>query len=145
MALTLEVEEVQTYIQDLAEKNHLLDTTEFPEVQVELAISLAVSEFNLIPPISSYSERDFPSKALLMSGTLYKLFAGQAALLYRNHMSYTDGGLVIPVEERGQFYQSLASMFQADFVNSAKSFKVFLNMESGWGYVGSDYSNFPAW
>ena len=145
MALTLEVEEVQTYIQDLAEKNHLLDTTEFPEIQVELAISLAVSEFNLIPPISSYSERDFPSKALLMSGTLYKLFAGQAALLYRNHMSYTDGGLVIPVEERGQFYQSLASMFQADFVNSAKSLKVFLNMESGWGYVGSDYSNFPAW
>ena len=145
MALLLEVEEVQTIIQDIAEKNHLLDGTEFPEVMIELARSLAISEYNLIPPLSSDDINTFPSKALLMSGTLYKLFAGQAALLFRNHMSYSDGNLVIPIEERGQFYQSLAAMYQADFTNGAKQLKIHLNMESGWGMVQSDYSSFPAW
>lgn len=145
MASILEVEEVQIYIQDIAEKNHLLDTEEFSEIMIELAMELAVSEFNMIPPTSSYKTIDFPNKALLLSGTLYKLFAGQAALLFRNHMSYSDGGLIIPVEERGQFYQSLASMYQADFTNGAKMLKIYNNIESGWGEVRSDYSNFPAW
>jgi hypothetical protein len=145
MANILEVEEVQIFIQDIAEKNHLLDTTEFPEVMIELAIDLALSEFNILPPISSYDLTNFPSKALLMSGVLYKLFAGQTALMYRNHMSYTDGGLVIPIEERGQFYQSLAGMYQADFMNGARALKIHLNIESGWGEIRSDYANFPAW
>lgn len=145
MAAILEVDEVKLYIQDISSKNHLLDGEEFPDIQIELARELAINEFNLVPPLSSFDKVTFPNKALLMSGTLYKLFAGQAALLFRNHMNYTDGGITIPVEERGQLYQSLAGMYQADFTSGARSLKTYLNIESGWGEVGSDYINFPAW
>ncbi len=141
----LTIDEVQTYIQDKLENNHLLTGVEFPDPMVSLAIDLAISEFNTIPPLSSHDITNFPGKALLMSGTLYKLFYGQAALLARNHMSYTDGGVSIPIEERAALYQSLAAMYQADFLNTAKVIKIQNNIDSGWGEVRTDYSNFPIW
>ncbi len=138
-------EEVQVYIQDQPEKNHLLDGTEFNPTQVMLSIELAISEFNMVPPYSGYNLDNFPNKAILLNGTLAKLYAGQAALLARNTMSYSDGGLQIPVEERYQMYVDLSSRYQAEFQRAAQWYKINLNMEAGWGGVASDYSNFPSW
>jgi hypothetical protein len=138
-------EEVQKFIRDYASNNRLLDGEEFDPTIISFAINLAISEFNSIPPLGSVNLYSFPSKAVLLSGTLYKLFAGQAALLARNTMSYTDGGLTIPVEERFQLYQALASMFQADFMNAAKAIKIEANIEDGWGGVYSDYITHPIW
>lgn len=141
----LSVEEVRTYIQDRVPNNYLLDGVEFPDPMILLAMDLAINEYNAITPISGETLATFQSKSLLMSGTLYKLFQGQAALLFRNTMAYTDGNLSIPIEERGQFYQSLASMFQSDFMTSAAKYKIQLNIEDGWGSVRSDYAGFPVW
>lgn len=138
-------EEVQEYIQDIPDKNYLLDGLEFNPTQVLLAIRLAVDEFNMFTPISSFTIDNFPNKAILMNGALYKLYAGQAALLARNTMGYSDGGLQIPIEERFQLYTALASMYQADFAKSSQAYKIAINMESGWGSVSSDYAYFPSW
>ena len=141
----LSIDDVRTYIQDRAPNNHLLDGEEFPDEMIALAMDLAVNEYNAITPISGETLATFQSKSLLMSGTLYKLFQGQAALLFRNHMSYVDGNLSIPIEERGQFYQAMASMYQQDFISSATKFKIQDNIENGWGQVRSDYAAFPVW
>lgn len=141
----LSPEEVQVYLQDLPEKNYLLDGVEFGPTQIMLAIELAISEFNVISPHTSYDANNFPSKAILMNGTLYKLFHGEAALFARNNMSYSDGGLAIPIEERYQLYLDIASRYQAEFMKSAQAYKINVNYESGWGGVGTDYSNFPSW
>lgn len=141
----LSVVEVSEFIRDQAENNHLIDGTEFNPTVINLAISLAISEFNSMPPLGSFDVFTFPSKAILMSGTLYKMFAGQAALLARNHMSYSDGGLQIPVEERYQLYQSLSEMYHQDFIVSGRALKTQLNIEDGWGGVRSDYSYMPVW
>ena len=141
----LSIDDVRTYIQDRAPNNHLLDGVEFPDEMIMLAMDLAINEYNAITPTSGETLATFQSKSLLMSGTLYKLFQGQAALLFRNHLSYVDGNLSIPVEERGQFYQSLASMYQQDFISSATKFKIQDNIENGWGQVRSDYAAFPLW
>lgn len=144
-APVLTPEEVQLYIQDIVEKNLLLDDVEFKPSQVLLAMELAVGEFNMIQPLSSYDINSFPNKALLMNGTLWKLFEGQSALLARNHMSYSDGGLQIPVEERYQLYASLATGYKENFLRAGQAWKISTNIESGWGNVPSDYSNFPSW
>lgn len=141
--MILTPEEIQQFIRDYSEDNHLLDGEEFTEVEIMLAMDLAISEFNMTPPFSAVTVKDFPYKALLMSGTLYKMFSGRSALLARNTMNYSDGGLQIPVEERAQLYQSLAAMYQADFVNASTKVKAHLNIESGWGSVSSDFSRFP--
>jgi len=141
----LTAEEVREFIQDKVEKNRLLDGNEFEPTQIELAMEMAVDRFNMIIPLGSANMFTFPSKTLLLYGTLANLFAGQAALLARNTMNYSDGGIQIPVEERSQLYVGLAEMYEAAFTTSAKAIKLQTNIESGWGGVSSDYASFPVW
>ena len=137
--------EVSEHLRDDPSNNHLLDGVEFDPAFINLSIKLAISEFNSMPPMGSVDIYTFPSKAILMSGTLYKMFAAQSALLARNHMNYSDGGLQIPVEERFQLYQALAELYRQDFANSARALKTQMNLEDGWGGVKSDYSAMPTW
>ena len=60
-------------------------------------------------------------------------------------MSYSDGGLNIPIEERVQLYQSLAAQYGQQYSDLSKQWKIQANMESGWGGVSSDYATFPLW
>lgn len=140
-------DEVREFIADYVENNHLLDGVEFTDTRISLATELAISEFNMIPPIGGVSINTFlrAGKGLAMSGILWKLFEGQMALLARNTMSYSDGGISLPVEERMQLYQSMAGMFQQEFMSSAARVKQYLNIEAGWGEVSSDQANFPIW
>lgn len=141
----LSTDEVQEHIQDKASQNRLIDGTEFTPTVINLAMELAVSAFNLITPVSGATVETFTNKALLMSGTLWKMYAGQAALLARNTMNYSDGGISIPIEERFALYIQLASMYEADFKDAAQKLKIQDNMENGWGGVTTDESSFPIW
>jgi len=141
----LTVEEVQEFIRDRSENNLLLDGQEFTPTVITLAMELAISAYNTMPPFSSVNIETFPSKSILLSGTLWKMYAGQATLLARNTMAYSDGGLQIPIEERYELYKSIAADFQAEFFKEARDLKTHLNIESGWGDVPSDYSRFPDW
>lgn len=140
-------DDVREYIADYAENNHLLDGVEFSDTRITLATELALSEFNMIPPVGAITAETFYAngKIILMCGILWKLFAGQAAMLARNHMSYSDGGISIPVEERMELYLRLADYYQAQFTNSATSLKRQLNLEAGFGEVRSDEASFPLW
>lgn len=140
-------DEVREFIADYVENNHLLDGVEFSDTRISLATELAISEFNMVPPIGGVTINTFlrAGKSIIMSGILWKLFEGQSALLARNTMSYNDGGISLPIEERMQLYQALARQFQGNFMSSVGRLKQHLNLESGWGEVGSDAANFPVW
>ena len=138
-------EEVREFINDKIENNHLLDDVEFTNTRINLAMEVAVDRFNMLPPIGKTDVFSFPSKTVLMYGTLWALFDGQAAMLARNHMSYSDGGIQIPVEERMALYRELAVSYLQVFESSGKAIKVEQNFEDGWGGVSSDYSRMPLW
>ncbi len=137
--------EVRTYIHDFADQNHLIDGEEFSDEAIELAMRMAVGDYNLMPPLERLEPKQFPSITLLMYGTLAHLFLGKAAHLARNTMSYSDGGLQIPIEERAELYLTLGNQYLAQFRETAVKLKAQLNMEAGWGSVRSDYSNLPIW
>lgn len=137
--------EIKVFISDFSENNNLLDGVEFGDTQIALAIELAVDDFNRMTPFTQYNLLTFPSKSLALYGALYHLFNGQMALLARNTMSYSDGGIQIPVEERMALYQQLAASYGEMFQSNAAKLKITLNMESGWGEVRSDQSWFPVY
>lgn len=145
MANAITADEIREYLQDFPELNLLLDKEDFGNGYINLCITLAADEFNAIPPRSSYSAISFPSKSILFQGTLWQMFQGKAALAARNTLSYTDGGLQIPIEEKYEIYSNLANTFKANFIESAKLLKIHMNMESGWGSISSDERNFPIW
>lgn len=145
MASPLTPEAVRLYIKDDPANNYLLTGEEFSDERIALAMEMAVDTFNIVTPITSFISENFPSKALLLYGTLANLYTGQAGLAARNQMSYSDGGISLPIEERFQLYQSMAAQYGQQFSDLSKQWKIQYNMERGWGGVGSDYSAFPLW
>lgn len=145
MANVLSVDEVRAYLEDYPEVNLLLDKEEFGNAKISLCISLAADEFNNMPPRASYTKETFPSKSILLQGTLWQLFQARAAIAVRNHLTYSDGGIQIPIEEKYEMWASLAGTHKASFSESASKLKIHLNMESGWGSVSSDEALFPYW
>lgn len=141
----LTTQEVREYLSDYAPNNYLIDGEEFSDAKLSLCMTLAVDSYNLIPPLSGYGIQNFPSKGVLLYGTCFHLFTGQAALLARNTMNYSDGGLTIPIEERFALYQNLAANFNELFQSTGKALKIAQNMAEGWGCVHSDLSLFPVW
>lgn len=140
-------DEVREFLADYAENNLLIDGVEFTDTRISLATKLAVSEFNTLPPVGAVSVNTFMRQgaAILMYGICWKLMEGQAALLARNHMNYSDGGINLPIEERMALYLQLAGTFRDQYMQSAARLKQHLNLEAGFGDVGSDAAGFPLW
>lgn len=142
---TLTVQDIRDYLGDSVENNHLLDAVEFPDSSVSLAMRLAIDSYNVIPPLGGATFESI-SDTLLLFGTLWHLYLGRAlAISARNQMSYSDGGLTVPIEERYQFYIQMAQTYESQFKTMAKDVKISKNMESGWNSVRTDYSTFPIW
>ena len=142
---TLTVQQVRDYLGDDPENNHLLDGVEFPDASIDLAMELAVDSYNVMPPLGG-ATIDTLSKTLLLLGSIWHLYNGRAlAISARNQMSYSDGGLTIPIEERYQFYVQMSGMYETQFKSMAKDAKISRNMEAGWGQVRTDYASFPIW
>jgi len=135
--------QVSLYIQDSPLNNYLLDNEEFSEDRINLAIQLAISEANAIPPRGTYTILDFPNMGLLMDGTLWKLFDGQAAFFARNSLPYSDGGITVNLEERQEAYMSLAANFRDRFLDGMRQLRIEDNIEGSWSVLQSDYSTFP--
>ena len=144
MATALTYQQIRDYLADSPENNHLIDGEEFTDARIELAMELALSSYNTMPPTGGFVMDQFPAD-LLLYGTLWHLYNGQVALSARNQMSYSDGGLTIPIEERYQFYIQMAGMYEQQFKTAAKESKISRNMEAGWGNLSTDYATFPIW
>lgn len=136
---------VREYISDFAPKNYLLDGEEMSDTFINLCIQLGLDSFNSMAPMSGYTVTTIPSMSILMYGTLYHAFLGKSALLARNTMQYSDGGLQIPIEERSELYQQLSSQFFNIYQPLAQKLKIEINMENGWGGISSDERMFPVW
>lgn len=143
---TLTTQQIRDYLGDSVENNHLLDGEEFPDSAIELAMMLSVDSYNTIPPVLLTATRESISETLFLYGTLWHLYNGRAvAISARNQMSYSDGGLTIPIEERYQFYIQMAQMYEQQFKQMAREDKISRNMENAWGQIPSDYASFPIW
>ena len=142
----LTAQQIRDYLGDNVDNNHLLDGNEFPDSAVNLAMMLAADSYNIMPPAGNDTTLENMSATLLLFGTIWHLYNGRAvAISARNQMSYSDGGLTVPIEERYQFYVQMAQTYEQQFKSMATAAKVSNNMEAGWGQVRTDYATFPTW
>lgn len=137
-------DQVRLYIRDHVDYNRLIDEQEFTDERIVFARDLTLDMFNVLPPLTFYSLAEFPNRYILLMGTLHNLYLGEAAMAARNQMSYSDGGLSIPIEERFEYYNNLAAQYGTQFSQLAQQFKIHKNIEDGWGEVGSDFARFPS-
>lgn len=154
MAVVLTPEDIRTYVRDRVDVNYLLDNeVQFTDDRINNAMALTVDEINIIPPLTGYTGIDklpAATRVLVVIGTLKHLFYGEAGMAARNQFSYSDGGLTIPLEERFQYWMTLAQQYEQSFSSMVKGWKIGANMDgslkgNSWGEVGSDFGKLPKW
>ena len=138
--------EIRQHLQDFPDKNFLLDENEFTDKQLELAFKMAVSAFNTYPPLhiqftGGTTNRRFAD--ILLEGMLGRLYRGKALEQLRNQLDFQDGGAAGSIDNKGQFYDQIASRFEQNFERRSRDAKKFINMNEAFGHIGSDYETLP--
>jgi hypothetical protein len=133
LELNAMVAQVRSFLRDYAELNRLIAGVESSNRQIVWAIFDALDDFNTTPPFTFYSLSNFPSKSLLIRGTVISLLESIGLLQTRNHLSFSDGGLQVGVSDKTPFIQSWIQLFKNSYEEKKMRLKVAYNIESAWG------------
>lgn len=125
--------QVRAFMRDHAELNRLIAGEESSQRQIIWAIFDALDDFNTSPPFTGFGINGFPSKSLLVRGTVLSLLESIGLLQTRNHLSFSDGGLQVGVSDKTPFIQSWIQLFRNSYEEKKMKLKVAYNIESAWG------------
>lgn len=125
--------QVRAFLRDYAELNRLIAGEESSPRQIVWAIFDALDDFNTSPPFTGFGLSTFPSKSLLIRGTVLSLLESIGLLQTRNHLSFSDGGLQVGVSDKTPFIQSWIQLFRNSYEEKKMKLKVAYNIESAWG------------
>lgn len=142
----LSVADIRLYAKGDPALNVLLQGEfESAEDLVELAMRLAVNDFNVVPPISSYAVDDFPSDTVLLYGVLHHLANAEAERQLRNQVNYNAQGLNAGIDDKFPQYNQLAQYYKGLFESKINQFKTQSNLEKAWGGSFSPYAGINEW
>jgi hypothetical protein len=132
---------VRAYLRDYAELNRLIAGQEHSDRMIAWAILDAIDDWNSTPPlIPAVSLQNFPSKSLLLRGTVISLLESIGLLMSRNHLTFSDGGIQVGVSDKTPLIQSWIQLFGNRYEEKKQKLKIALNIEGGWGEgVHSEY------
>lgn len=133
------INRVRDYIKDRPELNKLFDR-EFTDADIDLAIDLAIDDYNNTPPVLANVEyKDFPSLALLFKGVIIYLLQGKQLWYSRNRLPYMDGNISIDPYNKAPEYFQLISMLSQEYYNMKMQIKKTQNLENFYGEYKSSY------
>lgn len=124
---------VRLYTRDHPELNRLISGVESSNRQIAWAIMDTLDDFNTEPPTTGYNLSNFPSMSLLIRGVTCSLLESIGLLQTRNHLSFSDGGIQIGVNDKTPFIQSWLQMFRNSYEDKKRKMKQAANIENAWG------------
>jgi hypothetical protein len=134
------VAEVRLYLRDTPADNTLLDDAEFSIAEVMAALRRPIDIWNEMPPdVVTYTAATFPWREHWMQAAVGYLLKTASYHYYRNELTYSSGGLSSVEKDKGKIYQGLANESIAEFKEWAMRKKVEINMNMGYGTLGSSY------
>lgn len=136
---------LRLFLNDTPELNRLIRRQESNDAKLDLAIRLAIDDYNITaPPLAAVSVADFPSIWLLIYGSTIQVLRSNGLLHSRNELVYSSGGVSVRIFDKTQLYQSWIAQFFTDYETKKKHFKISRNVTSamlaGLG-VHSEYDN----
>lgn len=133
-------EATRLYMRDFRQFNALIDDEETPDSIMDLCISLTVDDFNTTPPNTGFDIVNFPSKYLLLIGTVIQVLRSAGILQSRNRLNYSDGGITVSTSDKAPEYQAWIDRMQREYEDKKKRLKRSLNAEAAYGGIFSEYS-----
>jgi hypothetical protein len=144
-ASVVTAEEVRMFLRDYAvgklpsgQGNLLLDDVQFSPEEVNFAIKMAVSSYNLITPTSNVTASSFPNEYLFLIGIARFLMMSESFLQLRNEIRAQDGDIgPTGIYEKASAYAQLAGALRAEWEAMVKQLKTQLNLEGCYSRLGS--------
>jgi len=133
VALAQFIDTVRAFMRDYPELNRLIQGEEHSNRLIAWAIADAIDDFNTTPPMTSLGLTNFPSKHLLLRGTVINLLQSVGLLMTRNQLTFSDGGIQVGVSDKTPLIQSWIQMFTNSYEEKKNRLKIAMNIESGWG------------
>jgi hypothetical protein len=137
-------DQIRMFIRDYANKNILIDDVQFNDAELNLALEMAVSDYNSVTPQTMLTPSSFPQhlKYLLMVGTARFLMMSESFLQIRNQSTYQDGEISpIGLDDKMAQYAQLAQQLKAEWDDRVRQVKTQNNMEAAYNSVGSGYKS----
>lgn len=133
-------DQVRMFLRDKTENNILLDGVQFTADEMNFALEMAVSNFNTITPQTDFTLVDFPSKYLLLLGTVKFLLNSESFLQLRNQATYQDGDIApVGIDDKQAAYSQLSRVIKEEWDELSKNVKIQNNLESAYNSIGSGY------
>lgn len=131
---------VRSFMRDYPQLNRLIQGEEHSDRLIAWAVVDCLDDFNSTPPLTGYGLTNFPSKSLLIRGTVISLLESVGLLMTRNHLTFSDGGIQVGVSDKTPLIQSWIQLLTNKYEQKKKDLKIALNIENGWGGgVHSEY------
>lgn len=127
------VQAVRLYMRDFPELNRLINGEESSNRQIVWAIMDTLDDFNTTPPFTGFGVGTFPSKSLLVRGVAITLLESVGLLQTRNHLSFSDGGIQVGINDKTPYIQSWLQLLKNSYEEKKQRLKVSYNIESAWG------------
>lgn len=138
---------LRLFLNDTPELNRLIRRQESTDEKLDLAVLLAIDDYQITPPpLGPVSIENFPSMWLLLYGAAIQVLRSAGLLQSRNELVYQAGNVSVRIFDKTQLYQSWIAQFVADYERKKASFKVATNIAGALaGGVASEYANLMAY
>jgi len=131
---------VRMFMRDHSELNRLIAGEESSNRQIMWAVFDALDEFNTDPPFTRFGLADFPSRHLLIRGTVISLLTSIGLLQTRNHLQFSDGGIQVGINDKTPYLQAWINLLRSEYDAKKLRLKTAYNIENGWGGgINSEY------
>jgi len=129
-----------TYMNDNASLNRLIRKKELNPEQYELAVILAIEDYNLTAPVTTVNLADWPANGLklLLQGASIQFLIMAGVLQSRNRLNYSAGGVSVAVSDKANEYQSWLQWFVNDYETKKMNYKKFMNINNALDGDGSN-------
>ena len=137
------IELLGVYMQDNEATNRLIRKREINPKAYELAVIMAIDDWNATAPITNTTLATWPSLKLLIEGAAIQFLIMAGFIQSRNRLNYNAGGVSVQVSDKAQEYQSWIQWLVNDYETKKLNMKKFNNIESGMDGdgVNSEYNN----
>jgi len=132
---------LRKFLRDVDELNKLLDRKESSDNQLELALDMALDDWNFTPPLlNTLDYTNFLSPNMLIRGAAIQILTSAGILYSRSKLDYSDGGITVRVSDQAAEYMAWLNMIINDYERKKLEIKKAYNIAAGWGGVYSEYS-----
>ena len=133
---------LRLFLNDTPVLNRLIRQEESSDEKLDLAIDLAIDDYNITAPLlSAVTIVTFPSLYLMMYGGAVHALRSAGILQSRNELAYSSGGVSVRIFDKTQLYQSWIQQFVAEYEQKKTNYKISANIRGALGSgVASEYS-----